>query len=289
MRSALKVAAVAFAGALALAACGSSSSGGGSPTSAAPGGSTTPSASKSSIKVGLAYDIGGRGDKSFNDSAAAGLDKAKTRASASRPRSSPPSPARPTRSKQDAADRCSPGRATTRSSRSASPTPARSKTVAAEVPGHQLRDHRRRELDRSRNVANAGLRREAGLLPRRRRRGAEAAKTGNDRLHRRRQRAADPEVPGRLRRRAPRRSTRRSRSQVKYLTQPPDFSGFNDPAKGQTVGAGHVRRRRRHRLRGGRRLRRRRLRGGQGRRQAGHRRRLRPVPDGRRRPCRPSS
>lgn len=29
------------------------------------------------VKVGLAYDIGGRGDKSFNDSAAAGLDKAK--------------------------------------------------------------------------------------------------------------------------------------------------------------------------------------------------------------------
>ncbi|HXJ66190.1 MAG TPA: BMP family ABC transporter substrate-binding protein, partial [Actinomycetota bacterium] len=29
------------------------------------------------VKVGLVYDIGGRGDKSFNDSAAAGLDKAK--------------------------------------------------------------------------------------------------------------------------------------------------------------------------------------------------------------------
>ena len=29
-------------------------------------------------KVGLAYDVGGRGDQSFNDSAAAGLDKAKT-------------------------------------------------------------------------------------------------------------------------------------------------------------------------------------------------------------------
>ena len=29
------------------------------------------------VKVGLAYDIGGRGDKSFNDSAAAGLDAAK--------------------------------------------------------------------------------------------------------------------------------------------------------------------------------------------------------------------
>jgi basic membrane protein A len=30
------------------------------------------------IKVGMAYDIGGRGDKSFNDSAAAGLDRAVT-------------------------------------------------------------------------------------------------------------------------------------------------------------------------------------------------------------------
>jgi basic membrane protein A len=29
------------------------------------------------VKVGLAYDIGGRGDKSFNDSAAVGLDEAK--------------------------------------------------------------------------------------------------------------------------------------------------------------------------------------------------------------------
>ncbi|WP_240487060.1 BMP family lipoprotein [Actinomadura flavalba] len=32
---------------------------------------------KKTIKVGLAFDIGGRGDQSFNDSAAAGLDKAK--------------------------------------------------------------------------------------------------------------------------------------------------------------------------------------------------------------------
>jgi basic membrane protein A and related proteins len=30
---------------------------------------------KKTLKVGLAYDVGGRGDKSFNDSAAAGLDK----------------------------------------------------------------------------------------------------------------------------------------------------------------------------------------------------------------------
>ena len=36
-----------------------------------------PSHAASKVKVGLAYDIGGRGDKSFNDSAAAGLDRAK--------------------------------------------------------------------------------------------------------------------------------------------------------------------------------------------------------------------
>src|SRR6266567_2250782 len=49
-----------------------------------PGGATTAASSSSSapapktIKVGLAYDVGGRGDKSFNDLAAAGLEKAKT-------------------------------------------------------------------------------------------------------------------------------------------------------------------------------------------------------------------
>ncbi|HEY5184573.1 MAG TPA: BMP family ABC transporter substrate-binding protein [Actinomycetes bacterium] len=72
MRRVMKVAALAVAGALALAACGSSSSsGGGAGTSGSP-------AATSNIKVGLAYDVGGRGDKSFNDAAAVGLDKAKT-------------------------------------------------------------------------------------------------------------------------------------------------------------------------------------------------------------------
>ena len=45
-------------------------------TTTAAGSSATPSAS--SVKVGMAYDVGGRGDHSFNDLAAAGLDKAKT-------------------------------------------------------------------------------------------------------------------------------------------------------------------------------------------------------------------
>mgnify|MGYP001814426945 CR=1 FL=1 len=51
-------------------------------TTAAPAEETTTTAGDSmsgeGVKVGMAYDIGGRGDKSFNDSAAAGLDKAVT-------------------------------------------------------------------------------------------------------------------------------------------------------------------------------------------------------------------
>lgn len=56
---------------LALAGCGSSGEGDGDSGSGGGGGGEN-----SDIKVGLAYDVGGRGDQSFNDSAAAGLDRA---------------------------------------------------------------------------------------------------------------------------------------------------------------------------------------------------------------------
>ena len=74
----LKVATLVVAGALALAACGSTTGGSSSSTPAASdtSSSTASACTPSNIKVGMAYDIGGRGDKSFNDSAAAGLDKA---------------------------------------------------------------------------------------------------------------------------------------------------------------------------------------------------------------------
>ncbi|WP_206184837.1 BMP family lipoprotein [Thermoactinospora rubra] len=71
-----KLAVTGVTGALlmAAAACG----GGGDTAAPSPGntgaGTAAPAAK---IKVGLAYDIGGRGDQSFNDAAAAGLDKAK--------------------------------------------------------------------------------------------------------------------------------------------------------------------------------------------------------------------
>jgi basic membrane protein A len=57
-------------GALTLTACGSTSS------SDSDSGGTPKSGDKKTVKVGLAYDIGGRGDQSFNDAAARGLDKA---------------------------------------------------------------------------------------------------------------------------------------------------------------------------------------------------------------------
>ncbi len=64
------VAALAVAS-LSLMACGSNDTDSGTDSAAE---SAAPS---SDVKVGLAYDVGGRGDRSFNDSAAAGLDKAK--------------------------------------------------------------------------------------------------------------------------------------------------------------------------------------------------------------------
>ncbi len=72
MRRVTKLAAVLATVTLGLAACGSSDG-----DTATPGASGS-GAAKSDIKVGMAYDIGGRGDQSFNDSAALGLDKAKT-------------------------------------------------------------------------------------------------------------------------------------------------------------------------------------------------------------------
>jgi basic membrane protein A len=65
----MKFAAVAAVLAMALAACGGSDDDGSTTTDSS-------SPAKATLKIGLAFDIGGRGDKSFNDAAAAGFDKA---------------------------------------------------------------------------------------------------------------------------------------------------------------------------------------------------------------------
>lgn len=66
------VAALAVAS-LGLMACGSNDADTDSGTDTAAQGA----APESDVRVGLAYDVGGRGDRSFNDAAAAGLDQAK--------------------------------------------------------------------------------------------------------------------------------------------------------------------------------------------------------------------
>lgn len=92
-RNGAVVIAVLLTGALALAGCAKDSGGGGSnnaqgqgcqlsapPAGAAP---TTPAEQQPApqaptMRVGLAFDIGGRGDASFNDASVAGLDRAKS-------------------------------------------------------------------------------------------------------------------------------------------------------------------------------------------------------------------
>jgi len=65
--------AAALAGALVLAGCGGDDGGDDGGDSGGGGGGGD---AGSDINVGVAYDVGGRGDQSFNDSAAAGLDQA---------------------------------------------------------------------------------------------------------------------------------------------------------------------------------------------------------------------
>ncbi|HYO35354.1 MAG TPA: BMP family ABC transporter substrate-binding protein [Geodermatophilus sp.] len=66
-----KVAALLLAGSMALAACASDEAGSGGGGGGGGGGSAT-----EEPRIGLAFDTGGRGDRSFNDSAVAGLDAA---------------------------------------------------------------------------------------------------------------------------------------------------------------------------------------------------------------------
>ncbi len=67
-----KAAALLLAGSMALAACASDETSGGSGGGSGSGGG----ASAEELRIGLAFDTGGRGDRSFNDSAVAGLEAA---------------------------------------------------------------------------------------------------------------------------------------------------------------------------------------------------------------------
>ncbi len=143
-------------------------------------------------------------------------------------------------------------------------------------PGRQLHARRRRRRCPQRGLAH--VRRGAGLVPRRRRRSAQEPDR-HDRLHRWRPERADRKFEAGYIAGA-KAVNPDIEVLVKYITQPPDFSGFNDPPRARrsqprstrpaptsstTLPAARARR-----LPGRRRSRR-------ARRGVGHRRRLRPV------------
>ncbi|MFI6792465.1 BMP family protein [Nonomuraea sp. NPDC050383] len=63
---------------MAAAACGGNTSGDTTSSAQPSAGASSDAPKAGALKVGLAFDVGGRGDKSFNDAAYAGLEKAKS-------------------------------------------------------------------------------------------------------------------------------------------------------------------------------------------------------------------
>jgi basic membrane protein A len=225
------LAAAVLAGALVLTSCGGDSGDDNADTT--PKGNDSSSAPASDVKVGLAYDIGGRGDQSFNDAAAAGLDKAAdefgietNEAEAS---NGEPESAKEERLRALASAGFNPVIAVGFNYSAAV------KKVAGELPDTQFAiiDDAAATGD---NIANLLFAEEQGSFLV----GAAAAlksKSGNlgfvggvdvPLIHKFQAgfeagaKEVNPDI----------------KVQVKYLTQPPDFSGFGDPAKGKTAAAG---------------------------------------------------
>jgi basic membrane protein A len=200
---------------------------------------TTPKADKSSeapasdIKVGLAYDIGGRGDQSFNDAAAAGLDKAKAEFGVET-KEAEASNGEPDSAKEE--------RLRALASAGFNPVIAVGfaySTAVAKV-SKELPDTNFAIIDDGAavgdNIANLLFAEEQGSFLV----GVAAAlksEKGNvgfvggvdvPLIHKFEagfKAGAEAAKPG-------------IKVQSKYLTQPPDFSGFGDPAKGKTAAAG---------------------------------------------------
>ncbi len=237
MRRVTTLATALVAGALALTACGGSSTSTTKATdSASPGASSSSSASSSpavALKVGLAYDIGGRGDQSFNDAAAAGLDKAKSELGID---------AKELEATGGEADTAKEDRLRLLATSGYNPVIAIGfayegavKKVAAEMPDTHFAiiDDDAATGD---NIANLVFAEEQGsyLV------GAAAAlksKSGNIGF------VGGVDVPLIHKFEAGYAAGAKAvkadiKVQVKYLTQPPDFSGFGDPAKGKTAAAG---------------------------------------------------
>ena len=227
MRRVTTLAAALLAGALVLTSCG-----GDEESTATPQDDTSSSAA-SEIKVGLAYDIGGRGDQSFNDAAAAGLDKAAEEFGVET-KEAEASNGEPESAKDE--------RLRALASAGYNPVIAVGFAYSASVAkvAKELPDTQFAIIDDAAavgdNIANLLFAEEQGSFLV----GAAAAlksKSGNvgfvggvdvPLIHKFEAgfkagaEAVNPDIE----------------VQITYLTQPPDFSGFGDPAKGKTAAAG---------------------------------------------------
>jgi len=221
----MKTLALASVAALALAACGTS-------TETAPGAGGKSSAAKS-LKVGMAYDVGGRGDQSFNDAAAKGLDKAKAELGAETKEATAAS-SEPESAREERLQQLIDAGYTNVVAVGFAYAPAVKKVAAANP------DARIAIIDSvdavGPNIENLTFAEHEGSFLV----GAAAAlksKTGNvgfvggvntdlikkfEAGYLQGAKKVNPAI----------------KVQVKYLTQPPDFSGFGDPAKGKTAAEG---------------------------------------------------
>ena len=225
LRSSMKIAAAMSVAALALAACGNS-------TPTTPGSSGTTSAAKV-IKVGMAYDVGGRGDQSFNDAAAKGLDKAKAELKADTKEATAVN-GEPESAREERLQQLIDAGYTNIVAVGFAYAPAVKKVAAANP------DVKFALIDSTdatgANITNLTFAEQEGSFLV----GAAAAlksKTGNigfiggvnvdlikkfEAGYTMGAKTVNPAI----------------KVQVKYLTQPPDFSGFGDPAKGKTAAEG---------------------------------------------------
>jgi basic membrane protein A len=227
LRRMTKTAALLSAAALMLSACG------GNDTTESGSNNGGDNAPQSDIKVGMAYDVGGRGDQSFNDAAARGMDQATEEfgmeSQESEASDGEPESAREERLRTFADAGYDPIVAVGFAYESAVAK------VAKEYPDSHFAiiDD---EVAQGDNIANLVFAEEQGSFLV----GAAAAlKTKTDNIgfiggvevpliqkfeagYKAGAKAVNPKI----------------KIQTKYLTQPPDFSGFGDPAKGKTAAQG---------------------------------------------------
>jgi basic membrane protein A len=232
LRRVTKLIAVTASALIALTACGSSS-GSNNSGSTSTGSAGAGSSAAKKLKVGMAYDVGGRGDQSFNDSAARGLDKAKSELGVE---------TKELEATQGETDAQKEERLRLLAQGGYNPIVAVGfayapalKKVAAEFPDTSFAIVDDATIT-AKNVTplvfaeNEGSYLVGTIA-------AQASKTGNigyiggvntpllqkfQAGYQAGAKAVNPSI----------------KVQVKYLTEPPDFSGFGDPAKGKTVAQG---------------------------------------------------